>query len=178
MPMSVAMVFIFNLCRGVTPPCRAFGVVWFVVCLLVLCTFLCYIHVPPYAIVLCKKEQECTPPQALMWSSSPSSEQTPFPTVLLVSFGLLFTCWSFMPSYVAYVLPLALMCCVGRKVKSDKDHHPPPLAGSLSPSNEQPHVPYCSFGVVWFVVCLLVFPTLLCYVHAPLCIVVLCKEEW
>lgn len=118
------------------------------------------------------------PPPTLMWFSSLSSEQAPFPTVLLVSFGLLFTCWSFTPSYVAYVLPLTLMCCVGRKVKSDKDHHPPPLVWFLSPSSEQPPFPYRSFGVVWFVVCLLDFHALLCYVHAPLRIVVLCKEEW
>ncbi len=117
-------------------------------------------------------------PLASLWSASPSSGQPPFPTMLLVSFGLLFTCWSFMLSYVASMLPLALMCCVGRNAKNKKDHHLPPMAWSLTLSSEQPPFPYHAFGVVWFVVCLLVFHALLCYVHAPLRIVVLRMEEW
>jgi hypothetical protein len=131
----------------------------------------------PLMLLCYARRSRSAPPPPGVGSLSPSNEQPPFPTMLLVSFGLLFTCWSFTPSCVIFVLPLALMCCVGRNVKNNKDHHPPPLAWFLSPSSEQPPFPYHAFGVVWFVVCLLVFHALLCYVHAPIRIIVLCREK-
>jgi hypothetical protein len=97
-----------------------------------------------------------SPPLPFPWSLSPSREQPPSLIVLLVLFGLLFACWSFAPSCVAFVLPFALMGYARKNSEKQRKIPPPVIAGFHPLQMNNPLPPPCFWCCV--VCCLFTNP--------------------